>query len=275
MRRFMVIVVPALVLTGCDLLSGASDPDPVATNTASVPPSPRDTPGAGATQPVGGARQFVDETDTYLFEYAYPQVAGDTPGLAAWLDRRLESQREALARQAARGREQARSNGFPFNKYSSSVAWEVVADLPRWLSLSADLDSYEGGAHPNYGFDALLWDRERERAVEPIALFTSAEALDAALGGRLCEALNAERERRRGAPVAPSDDSFEACVKPDETNLLLGSTGGEHFDRIGIQIAPYIAGPYAEGSYEFSFDMDEELLAIVKPEYRAAFGAEN
>ena len=105
MRRFMVIVVPALVLTGCDLLSGTSDPDPVATNTPRTPPSPPDTPGAGAMQPAGGARQFVDETDTYLFEYAYPQEAGDTPGLAAWLDRRLESQREALARQASRGRE--------------------------------------------------------------------------------------------------------------------------------------------------------------------------
>ncbi len=122
----------------------------------------------------------------------------------------------------------------------------------------------------------MVWDRENARALEPVAFFTSAAALDAALGERLCEALNAERAERRPAPVvAGSDDPFDACIKPDETNVLLGSSNGRHFDRIGIQIAPYLAGPYAEGSYEFTFEVDDDLLAIVRPEYRAAFGAED
>ena len=278
-RRFIGVVVPALVLApvmglaGCDLFSGGEDPQPRATASDTATPSPT----ASATddgQPVGGAREVVDQTDTFLFEYSYPQAAGEEPGLAAWLDRRLDRQREQLARIAAQGREEARDNGFPFNKYSSGTAWEVIADLPGWLSLSASLNSYQGGAHGNYGFDSVVWDREEERAMEPVAFFTSAEALDDAIGERLCEALNAAREERRGSPVDPNaGDSFNACVKPDETNLLLGSRSGTHFDRIGIQIAPYIAGPYAEGAYEFTFDVDADLLAIVKPEYREAFRA--
>ena len=66
-------------------------------------------------------------------------------------------------------------------------------------------------------------------------------------------------------------EEYDACVKPDETNLLLGSRAGEKFDRVGVQIAPYIAGPYAEGDYEFTFDVTPEVLATVRPKYRAAF----
>lgn len=270
-RRFSSIVIAAALLSGCDFAGSEVKPSPSASSTATPTPEASAT---GEDAPVGGARQISEETDTFLFEYAYPAEAGEIPGLAAWLDRRLDRQRAALAREAADGREQARDNGFPFNKYSSGTAWEVVADLPGWLSISANLDSYQGGAHPNYGFDALVWDRANDRALEPVAFFTSAAALDAAMGERLCEALNAERAERRGEPVAEgSDDGFDACIKPDETNLLLGSSNGRHFDRVGIQIAPYLAGPYAEGSYEFTFAVDDDLLAIVRPEYRAAFGA--
>lgn len=247
------------------------EPEPSPDPSISQEPDPQ-----GTQVPVGGAREVTERTDTFVFEYSYPQEAGEIPELARWLDERLQREREELANEASRGREDARDNGFPFNQYSAGTAWEVVADLPDWLSLSASLDSYQGGAHPNYGFDAVVWDKRRNIALEPIAFFTSPAALDEALGDRLCEELNRQREARRGVPVEEgSDDPFDLCVKPDETNLLLGSVGGEKFDRIGIQIAPYIAGPYAEGSYEFNFDVDEDILAIVRPEYRGAFATRN
>ena len=242
------------------------------------PPQPTAsaTPTADATSGANGARQVQEETDTYLFAYSYPAQAGAIGSLAAWLDARLAEKRSALAAEAARGQREARDNGFPYNKYSSGTEWKVVADLPDWLSLSAELSSYTGGAHPNYGYDTMVWDRARNVAVEPISFFTSPAALDAAIGPQLCEALNAERARRRGEPVPEgSDDVFDACVKVDETNLLLGSRRGQRFDRIGVQIAPYLAGPYAEGTYEFTFDVTAEILATVRPEFREAFAARN
>jgi len=268
-RRFTLLAVPA-ALAACNPGGEVEDPQPSATAETPQPPA---TP-EGTPVPLGGAREVAERTDTYLFEYSYPQAAGDTEGLAGWLDNRLERERQDLAARAAQGREEARDNGFPFNSYSSETAWEVVADLPNWLSLSADLSSYSGGAHPNYGFDSIVWDKQAGKALEPIAFFTSARALDDAIGAQLCEALNAEREKRRGEPVEEgSDDSFDACVKPDEGNLLLGSTNGRTFNRIGIQIAPYLAGPYAEGSYDFTFPVTPELLEVVREEYREAFAA--
>jgi len=283
MRRFIWIVLPgltpALLLSGCDVPANGGDPAATPTQSQSAtplpdPPTPPDTPDVGDEMPIGGAREMVEENDNFRFHYSYPQEAGELPALAAWLNQRMDRQRQSIARESANGRRQARNNGFPFNKYSIGTSWEVVADLPGWLSLSAARDSYRGGAHPNYDFDTVVWDKQADRPREPMAFFTSPEALDDALGARLCEALNAERAERRGAPIEEhSTDSFDACVAPDETNVLLGSTNGETFNRIGIQIAPYIAGPYVEGSYEFTFDMDDDLLAIVRPEYREAFSA--
>ncbi len=280
-RRFIGIAVPALasavLLAGCEVPVQESDPVASATPSATAtqePPEPPEPPENGEETPIGGARQVSEENDDFVFGYSYPQEAGELPGLAAWLDQRLDQQRRTLASESSRGRAQARENGFPFNKYASGTSWEVVADLPGWLSMSAALDSYSGGAHPNYRFDTVVWDKENAAPVEPIAFFTSPEALDTALGARLCEALNAERAERRGAPIEEgSTDTFDACIAPDETNLLLGSTNGEAFNRIGIQIAPYLAGPYVEGSYEFTFDMDADLLEIVRPEYREDFAA--
>lgn len=280
--RFNAVAIPALrlvpllaapllavpLLTACDLLA----PDPVPTPT----PTPTASASASATTaPVGGARQVSEQTDLFLFAFSYPQAAGEVEPLARWLDARLDRERNRLAEVAVEGRAEASDNGFPFNTYSSETAWEVVADLPDWLSLSAELSTYEGGAHPNYSFDTIVWDKARDRALEPIAFFTSPDALDRALGSDLCQALNAEREERRGEPVDEgTGDGFNGCIKPDETNLLLGSSDGQTFDRIGIQIAPYLAGPYAEGSYDFTFPVTPEILAVVREEYRAAFSSE-
>ena len=246
-------------------------PPPTATATATSGAEGEGPDGVLAT---GGAREVSERTDLFIFEYSYPQAAGEVEELAAWLDTRLAQEREGLAAEATRDRREASANGFPFNTYSSSTEWKVVASLPDWISLSADLSSYQGGAHPNYAFDSIIWDRARGVALEPMAFFTSANALDDALGEQLCEALNTERARRRGGPVDPSStDSFEACVPANDTNVILGSSDGVHFNRIGVQIAPYIAGPYAEGSYEFTFPVTPALLETVREDYRSAFAA--
>lgn len=215
-----------------------------------------------------------EETDDFLFEYAYPAEAGNIPELAALLDARLVRVREGLARDSRQAREDARGNGFPFNKYSIGIGWSVVAETPRFLSLSAAISSYSGGAHGNAGFDALVWDKEAVRAMEPGAFFSSTEALDAAIGTRLCDLLQRERAARRGAE-AELGGAFDECVPLTDTTVLLGSTNARAFNRIGVLIAPYVAGPYAEGTFEFTVPVDAEVLAAVREEYRSAFASRN
>lgn len=265
MGRVCLGLAAAMLLVSCR----QDDPEPAPQET------PTPTESASATPvPASGARAVVEETGDFLFEYSYPEEAGNIPELAALLGDRLDAVRADIAAQSAAGREAAHDDGFPFNKYSSSTEWKVVADTPRFLSLSSTIESYTGGAHGNYGFDALVWDREAGEALEPEDVFTSLDALDEVLAETFCEQLNTERAKRRDQPVAEgSDDMFDKCVPLSDVTLLLGSAGGRAFNRIGVQVGPYVAGPYAEGSFEFTFPVTPEVLEVVKEDYRSAFAA--
>lgn len=274
MRKVSQGLALVMLLAGCDLINPQPQPTPTSTPTPSA---------SASAVPASGARSVEEETDDFLFAYAYPAQAGNIPALARLLDARADRLRAQLAEQSAQGRADARGNGFPFNKYSSTVKWEVVAETPDYLSLSAKLTSYTGGAHGDYGFDSLVWDRQRGRMLQVGEFFTSLAALEEVVGDRLCELLNAERAKRRGDPAtdeqaasaAAPDDPFNSCVPLSDTTLLLGSTNGRKFNRIGVQIGPYVAGPYAEGSWEFTLPVTAEVLATVTPEFRAAFAARN
>lgn len=274
MRKVSSVVALGLLLASCDLINPQPQPTPTPTPSASA---------SASAVPASGARSVEEETDDFLFAYAYPAQAGNIAPLARLLDARADRLRAQLAEQSAQGRADARGNGFPFNKYSSTVKWEVVAETPDYLSLSAEQTSYTGGAHGNYGFDSLVWDKQRDRVLQVGEFFTSLAALEEVVGEELCDKLNAERARRRGptaaqdqatAGIAP-DDPFNQCVPLSDTTLLLGSTNGRKFNRIGVQIGPYVAGPYAEGSWEFTLPVTAQVLATVTPEFRDAFAARN
>ena len=266
MRKVCTGLALTLLLAGCDWL--APEPEPTATPT----PSPTASVTATASPTANGARSVEEETDDFRFEYAYPAEAGNVPELARVLDARLERLRVQLAEQSAQGRADARGNGFPFNKYSMQITWSVVADTPRFLSLSAETSSYTGGAHGNYGFDSMVWDKEGKQVLLPAEFFTSLSALEAVLGESLCQMLDAERAKRRGEEAeSMAEGPFGECVALSDTTLLLGSSNGRAFNRLGVMIGPYVAGPYAEGSWEFTLPVTAEVLATVKPEYRDAF----
>src|SRR5690606_12808329 len=174
------------------------------------------------------------------------------------------------------GRAIADEQGFPFHAYTLMVEWKTVTDLPDWLSLSSQIYSFSGGAHGNTGFDTLLWDKRTNKALQPMALFASADTLQAAVTNAFCAALNKQREARRGEPVDPNNDDWSnACPKIGETTVILGSSNSRTFDRIGFLIDPYTAGPYAEGTYEVTLPVTKAILAAVKPQFASSFTATN
>ncbi len=149
--------------------------------------------------------------------------------------------------------------------------WAVVADLPRFLSLSAMIYMYTGGAHPNGAHDGLVWDREAGKAMMAADFFTSQDAMQEALGARWCAALRKERTRRLEEDYG--EDATFPCPAIKELVVLPGSAGKAAFDRIGLLAAPYVAGSYAEGGYEVTLAVTPAVIAALKPEYRAYFAA--
>ncbi|MCL9983094.1 MAG: DUF4163 domain-containing protein [Erythrobacter sp.] len=256
------------------ILAACASPEEVAKGagvavaaTASAAASATATSAAG---PVAFADSAGKDDAAREFAYSWPAQVSAVPALVdrftAERDRLLAEQKAEWAESVA---EFAGQDCFSCTNRSFEKSWEVVADLPRFLSLSASFYAYTGGAHGNGAYDALVWDREAKAAMDPKALFRSEAILQEALGETWCKALKAERMKRLGGDY--SEDSIFTCPPIADLTLLLGSSDTQSFNRIGLLAAPYVAGSYVEGTYEVTLPVTPKVLAAVKPEYTAAF----
>ena len=226
-----------------------------------------------ASPPVGAqtaADVAVEETTSlYEFSFAYPAAAKAIPALDRLIQQRLSRARTDLSREARAAKADAAANAYPFHPHSSVTHWTVVASLPAFLSLNAQFYTYRGGAHGMTDFDSLVWDRKAGRPLAPWNMFSSPAAFAASFSPAFCKALDKERAKRRNGH--DMGGMFTNCPPGHEQTLILGSSNGRTFDRIGLLIGPYVAGPYAEGSYEITLPVTNAMLQTVKPRYRAAF----
>lgn len=266
-------LMPLVLIAACSNGEGqgaAADASPSAdAAAASAAPPPAASP---APAPAAKAVKIEENGKLFSFSYAYPAAAAAIPALKAELDREKDESRAQLVNEAKSGRDMAQREGFGFTPYERSVEWSVVAELPGWLSLLSNSYEFAGGAHGNSSSTALLWDKAAGKRREPLWLFVSKEAFNAAMRPAFCQALNKERAKRREELVdSGSGNAFDACVNPSELTVLLGSANKAQFTRIGLIADPYVAGSYVEGSYEITLPVTPVLIKAVKPEYRRLF----
>ncbi|MFN3517741.1 MAG: PdaC/SigV domain-containing protein [Novosphingobium sp.] len=210
----------------------------------------------------GGAREF---------SYSWPTEVSREPDLVRQFKARMAEELASQKRDWLGVMADCPADTVSCRNNTLEVEWKVVADLPRFLSLSSYTATYSGGAHGSYGRSALVWDREAGTSLDPKDMF-ELTALEKATASSRCRLLNAERAERRGAPV-PVDSSewSEDCPDMDAIILFVGSSSRRAFDRLGFYYGPYVAGSYAEGEYEVDLPVNAAILAAVKPQYRAAF----
>jgi hypothetical protein len=262
-------LIPALFLAACNQSEEAKSPEPASTAAA---PAASPVAVASATAGAGVARKVNEESDLYAFDYGYPAAAAAIPSLKAMLDADLDKQKRELTSEAEKAKADAAENDFPYRTYSRGFDWQVVTETPGWLSLSSMVSTYTGGAHPNYWFDTILWDKAANKRRDPKDLFVSRQALAKAIQPEFCRQIDKQRAKKRGEPVKrDGDDPFAKCLDPTDYVVILGSSDRKMFDRIGVLVPPYEAGPYAEGEYEATIRVTPEILAVVKPEFRSSF----
>ena len=215
-------------------------------------------------------REISEETDLYAFSFSYPETLGSVPALRDRLDQQANREEADLQRAAREASQEAREEGFPYNRYMVTIEWKLAGQTDDWLSLIENGATYFGGAHGNYGLSSVLWHSGAQRLLEPIMLFESQDALEKALGERYCNALDSQRMARRGGELDEGDDTFNRCPEIEELELVLLSNG-KKFDRVMLYAAPYVAGPYVEGDYEVELSVDDAIREAVKPRYREDF----
>jgi hypothetical protein len=258
------MLLPLIALSGCNKED--------AERAQAKPVQQVAAPAQAPTPPPPEASEVKISNDLAEFSYAYPAAAAAIPELKALLDEDRDGRRGSLFHDAREARLEAKANDYPFRPYALGYDWQVVTELPGWLSLSAGVFSDTGGAHPNHWPEALLWDKNAKQRRAAADLFVSPQALAGAIRDPFCAELDKQRAERRGARVDPSSgDEFDQCIDPLKEAVILGSSNGKTFDRIGILVGPYSAGPYAEGDYEVTVPVTGAVMRALKPHYRASF----
>lgn len=234
-------------------------------------PAPAATTSAAPAKPFA-QKETAGENGAFEFAYAWPAEVSAIAPLAARLDAERKAAYADEKAQWSKANEEMPADCISCRSRGYDKKWQIVADLPRWLSLSATHYTYTGGAHGGTVFDALVWDRDTGTGVRPVDMFRSAAAIDRAAQARFCDLIDAERAKRRGKPVVRSSEWPDDCIAPvANSTVIVGSKGARAFDRIGFLVPAYNAGPYVEGAYEVTLPMTPALLDAVKPEYRSAF----
>lgn len=276
-RRYVGMVIDTYrrkaipILAGALLLAGCSEDAPTKAEkiaAASVPGAPPEAAADEAAKQAP-ASKVSENNDLIEFAYSYPADAARIPELAKMFDADRAAKREALIAAARRDKEAAEKDGFPYRKHSHLQTWQRVTSTPRFLSLSAEIGTYSGGAHGMQSFDTLIWDRNRRKRMNPLDLFESSAAFDAAVRDAFCAGIK-RAKKAKGVEEAP-DSVFAECPPASAQTVWLGSSDGRYLDRLTIAIAPYEIGAYAEGSYKINVPMTGALVKAVKDEFARDF----
>lgn len=261
-----VTLMTALLLASC---SGPAPeqadktPDGAATPAAVETPAPARTPAA--------PRVAVKQADEVIeFEYAYPGAAAAIPALRAQLDTDAQKQRITAAAAAADDKKQSEGGDYPYRRHSFMKTWSVSAETPQLLVLESEGYTYTGGAHGNPFYEVIVWDKAAGRTIDMADLFTDWPKVLAAAKPGFCKALDAERAKRRGPDAGAIGGMFGDCPELQENPITaLGENG--RITGLRAIIGPYVAGPYAEGTYEIDLPLTPALRGLVKPAYAASF----
>ena len=282
----LAMVLAAAACSSSAKRAGESDPSADPGQTLAAPDAPQapifgdlgaPTDDASSAGDASSGRSISVQNDLYQFGYSYPAAAGALPGLKAMLDADAAQQQGRTRRNAQANKDDMDKGGFPYHTNTRQMDWQVVADIPGWLSLSGKGYTFTGGAHGNTWFATILWDKQANAQRKPLDLFTSQAALSQAITTPFCAALDRQRAQKRGTAPAPATsgsgqiDEFNRCIDPTAETIILGSSNGQTFDRIGVLVPPYEAGPYVEGTYEVTLPVTDAVMAALKPQYRASF----
>ena len=257
----------ALLITAM-LASCSQQPTPTPVNqvdAASLPPEP--------AEPVAKAFAYDQKNDLIEYHYGWSAEAAAVPQLVERFIKDMNKVKAELVAGATEDKAFREKQGFDFHGHSSTTDYTTAGQSTQLLSLSVDVAAYTGGAHGNYGTNGLLWDRQSAKEIKVADLFAEPANMDRLLTQRWCDALNKTREEKRGEPVG-GGGMFDDCPKLGEIAVVPTDKDKDgRFERLILTASPYVAGSYAEGSYEIDLVVTPDLIAALKGDYRDSFEA--
>jgi hypothetical protein len=215
---------------------------------------------APAPAPIAALDLMAGATTPDLdWRWRAPPEAALEPALFARLVRDRDAARAEAAAAGARDRRAGMTR-----PHALGQTWTAPFADDRLIALLGETYAYTGGAHGNIGHRALLWDRRAGREARLADMFADWPAAARMVESAACDALRAEKARRFAPDPPPADWT---CPKLDEAVLVpAGRQAPGTFLR--ALYSPYVAGSYAEGTYDVRFEWPDGARALARPEWR-------
>lgn len=231
------------------------------------PPAAAEAPPAAAEQdcpveglpPDRGSICIAKKGPNWTYAFAYPAEAARIPALDAWL--RSESKGDEGDHEDSIGSLAAWAKQNPDGRFHLERVYTLDSDIPALLALSKITSSYTGGAHGWFVLETLLWDKSRNRPLEPDELFSDPSAANAEIRDQLCPALNElRRSRNRG---------FNGrCQEPPYDSVTLLAAGGRV---TSLKVTFNELEGYAGGTFTVQVPVTRRLLGLVAERFRSGF----
>jgi hypothetical protein len=147
----------------------------------------------------------------------------------------------------------------------SSIHHELTFAGERLLTVFAEYDGFHGGAHGSHAASSRIWDRQLGRAIRVRDIFVNWAEAGPLLQRKFCENLRSRRSDSPEIECPPIDDV--AIGLSDRTGIPTGAPA----NAFELRTSDYQLGSYAEGRETVWIDAEPDVLALVRPEYRAEF----
>ncbi|HUP67970.1 MAG TPA: DUF4163 domain-containing protein [Sphingomicrobium sp.] len=218
-----------------------------------------------------GPHMVVRTSAALEFTYEWPAEAAAIPALDLRFYKQAKHALTEAQNSAREDQKLAKEQKRDFNGHYYSMAWSTAGKTLRLLSLQSEFGTFEGGAHPNRSYGALLWDQALGREIALSDQFIRPASFAALTRPAYCKGLDKERSKRREGERLDLPE-FNACPRYSELAIApVDRDQDGRFDTIRFVASPYVAGPYVEGEYENELPVSTRIIAGMKPAYRHSY----
>ncbi len=135
----------------------------------------------------------------------------------------------------------------------------------RLLSIFSTTDQFLGGAHGAVGVSDGIYDLRTNRRLRFGDLFTNWNRAKPLIQAKICESLRQVRDNMEGIDCPDADRVAYGLTEASEIPVGRAASGFE------VRMSDYALGSYAAGRETLWINLDQALLNLIKPEYRADF----
>lgn len=213
----------------------------------------------------------TETTKAYTIRLRVPEAGLSLPALKAEIMARWKRDSDEIKSEATGDLK----DGVPdFHPYMLDTQWRVTFESADVVSLSANSFIDQNGAHPNGGFDTVVWDKKANRAVPFEDLFVASQrkAAFTAIAASARKTWMAIMTRRAGEAPVPGmvDDGIGADPKKLGHYALTYEKGETRANGIVLLYGAGEVWPHVVGDFRLSVPVSA-FRKYLTPRWGAVF----